>query len=65
MLKSLTAKNENVAQKSINDNGNDVVATILISLFFWHEREAFQQPAFGRLTAGNDVVATREYEKVK
>ena len=26
--------------------------------FFWHERAAFQQPAFGRSTAGNDVVAT-------
>ena len=24
---------------------------------FWHERAAFQRSAFGRLTAGNDVVA--------
>ena len=28
------------------------------SFFFWHERAAFQRSAFGRLTAGNDVVAT-------
>ena len=26
--------------------------------FFWHERAAFQRSAFGRSTAGNDVVAT-------
>ena len=25
---------------------------------FWHKRAAFQQSAFGRSTAGNDVVAT-------
>ena len=25
---------------------------------FWRERAAFQQSAFGRSTAGNDVVAT-------
>ena len=26
---------------------------------FWHERAAFQRSAFGRSTAGNDVVATK------
>ena len=26
---------------------------------FWHERAAFQWSAFGRSTAGNDVVATK------
>ena len=25
----------------------------------WHERAVFQRSAFGRLTAGNDVVATK------
>ena len=25
---------------------------------FWHKRAVFQQSSFGRLTAGNDVVAT-------
>ena len=29
-----------------------------IKAHFWHERAAFQRSAFGRLTAGNDVVAT-------
>ena len=29
----------------------------LICYTYWHERAAFQRSAFGRLTAGNDVVA--------
>ena len=28
---------------------------------FWHERAAFQLSVFGRATAGNDVVATKNY----
>ena len=39
-----------------------LVATIFIILFFffcWHKRASFQWLAFGRLTAGNDVVATK------
>ena len=38
-----------------------MVAEIFVKLFgaqFWHERAAFQQSAFRRSTAGNDVVAT-------
>ena len=27
-------------------------------VFYWHERAAFQRSAFGRSTAGNDIVAT-------
>ena len=33
------------------------IGTYLFS--FWHERVAFQWSAFGRSTAGNDVVATK------
>ena len=33
--------------------------TQLTTILCWHKRAAFQQWAFGRSTAGNDVVATK------
>ena len=32
---------------------------VFLAWLYWHERAAFQRLAFGRSTAGNDVVATK------
>ena len=39
-------------------SGPGLVELGLITLVNWRERAAFQRSAFGRSTAGNDVVAT-------
>ena len=48
----------NSCNSSIESNGVSGHYFQRYFLLFWHERAAFQLSAFGRSTAGNDVVAT-------
>ena len=48
----------NVEKKILKNSKKMADISFHFEFFFWHERAAFQRSVFGRLTAGNGVVAT-------
>ena len=58
LLQNNLSLNKNDYDRISSDNKSPSVAKFSSAFPYWHERAAFQRSAFGRSTAGNDVVAT-------